>query len=295
MEIVFDEEEQEDYETEIIDDILTFDELLEDEYYNSEFEKRVQERLDIYNSHPDVKGEIHTMDDQVQNKTEGKIEKGDATTAQELQATTTATGNPTVEATDTAQQGKEETVKESAREMTAEQFDLYNETLRLVSKTAKASLPDRYNAFEDAEIKTLVKQQVMQGERPSVKELAASVVTRLTHTEEATPPSTETTEAMSDPTDEMLNLKAENALLKAGILTERIEAAKKLFIAEGAHFDKVGEFVAAYPEWGASSGRVVFGKAQPLADKTAPTPDNPPVLNDFERKVKEARKKAGLE
>ncbi len=295
MEIVFDEEEQEDYETEIIDGILTFEELLEDEYYNSEFEKRVQERLDIYNSHPDVKGEIHTMDDQVQNKTEGKIEKGDATTAQELQATPTATGNPTVEATDTAQQGKEETVKESAREMTAEQFDLYNETLRLVSKTAKASLPDRYNAFEDAEIKTLVKQQVMQGERPSVKELAASVVTRLTHTEEATPPSTETTEAMSDPTDEMLNLKAENALLKAGILTERIEAAKKLFIAEGAHFDKVGEFVAAYPEWGASSGRVVFGKAQPLADKTAPTPDNPPVLNDFERKVKEARKKAGLE
>ena len=295
MEIVFDEEEQEDYETEIIDGILTFEELLEDEYYNSEFEKRVQERLDIYNSHPDVKGEIHTMDDQVQNKTEGKIEKGDATTAQELQATPTATGNPTVEATDTAQQGKEETVKESAREMTAEQFDLYNETLRLVSKTAKASLPDRYNAFEDAEIKTLVKQQVMQGERPSVKELAASVVTRLTHTEEPTPPSTETTEAMSDPTDEMLNLKAENALLKAGILTERIEAAKKLFIAEGAHFDKVGEFVAAYPEWGASSGRVVFGKAQPLADKTAPTPDNPPVLNDFERKVKEARKKAGLE
>ena len=84
-------------------------------------------------------------------------------------------------------------------------------------------------------------------------------------------------------------------MLKAGISTERIEAAKKLFIAEGANFDKVDEFVAAYPEWGASSGRVVLGKAQPLADKTAPTPGNPPVLNDFERKVKEARKNAGLE
>ena len=93
----------------------------------------------------------------------------------------------------------------------------------------------------------------------------------------------------------MIALKAENALLKAGISTERIEAARKLFIAEGANFDKVDEFVAAYPEWGASSGRVVFGKAQPLADKTAPTPDNPPVLNDFERKVRDARKKAGLE
>ena len=180
--------------------------------------------------------------------------------------------------------------------MTAEQFGLYNETLRRISKTAKASLPDRYNAFEDTEIKTTVKQQVMQGEKPNVKELAASVVTRLTHKEETTPPpSTETQEATPEPTDEVLSLKAENALLKAGISTDRIEAAKKLFIAEGANFDKVDEFVAHYPEWGAQSGRVVLGKAQPLADKTAPTPGNPPVLNDFERKVKEARKKAGLE
>ncbi len=283
--------------TEITDGILTFDELLEDDYYKAEFEKRVQQRLDIQqNSHPDVKGGTNTMDGQVQQQNpEGEIKQGEATATTEPQATPTATENPTVEATDTAQQGKEETAKEPAREMTAEQFDLYNETLRRVSKTAKASLPDRYNAFEDTEIKTLVKQQVMQGEKPSVKELAASVVTRLTHKEEATPPSTETTKATPDPTDEVLSLKAENALLKAGISTERIEAAKKLFIAEGANFDKVDEFVAAYPEWGASSGRVVLGKAQPLADKTAPTPGNPPVLNDFERKVKEARKNAGLE
>lgn len=31
--------------TEIIDGILTFDELLEDDYYKAEFEKHVQERL----------------------------------------------------------------------------------------------------------------------------------------------------------------------------------------------------------------------------------------------------------
>lgn len=33
--------------TEITDGILTFDELLEDDYYKAEFEKRVQQRLDI--------------------------------------------------------------------------------------------------------------------------------------------------------------------------------------------------------------------------------------------------------
>lgn len=284
--------------TEITDGILTFDELLEDDYYKAEFEKRVQQRLDIQqNSHPDVKGGANSMDGQeVQKPNEGEQNNGAAQAVQEPQTPPAATENPTVDNTDTAQQGKEETAQEPAREMTAEQFGLYNETLRRISKTAKASLPDRYNAFEDTEIKTTVKQQVMQGEKPNVKELAASVVTRLTHKEETTPPpSTETQEATPEPTDEVLSLKAENALLKAGISTERIEAAKKLFIAEGAHFDRVDEFVAAYPEWGASSGRVVLGKAQPLADKTAPTPGNPPVLNDFERKVKEARKKAGLE
>lgn len=290
--------ESDDYETEIIDGSLTFDELLEDEAYNAEFEKRVQQRLDIQkNSHPDVKGGTNTMDGQeVQKPNEGEQNNGAAQAVQEPQTPPAATENPTVDNTDTAQQGKEETAQEPAREMTAEQFGLYNETLRRISKTAKASLPDRYNAFEDTEIKTTVKQQVMQGEKPNVKELAASVVTRLTHKEETTPPpSTETQEATPEPTDEVLSLKAENALLKAGISTDRIEAAKKLFIAEGANFDKVDEFVAQYPEWGAQSGRVVLGKAQPLADKTAPTPGNPPVLNDFERKVKEARKKAGLE
>lgn len=282
--------------TEITDGILTFDELLEDDYYKAEFEKRVQQRLDIQNSHSDVKGGTNTMGEQeVQKPTPGEQTNGEAKAVQEPQTPPNTTDDPTVKTTDTAQQGKEDTAQEPAKEMTAEQYDLYNETLRRLSKTARASLPNRYNAFEDTEVRTLVYKQVMQGEKPNVKELAASVVTRLTHKDEPpTPPSTETTKATPE-ADEVLNLKAEIALLKAGILPERIEAAKKLFIAEGGNLDKVTEFVAQYPEWGAQSGSVVLGKAQPLADKTAPTPGNPPVLNDFERKVKEARKKAGLE
>ena len=84
-------------------------------------------------------------------------------------------------------------------------------------------------------------------------------------------------------------------MLKAGITTERIDAAKKLFIAEGADFAKVNEFVAKYPEWKAQEGaQVVFTKAPPLADKTVATPGGQPVLNDFEKAVAAARKKAGL-
>ena len=56
-----------------------------------------------------------------------------------------------------------------------------------------------------------------------------------------------------------MSLKAELALLKAGILTERIDAAKKLFIAEGGDLSKVAEFAAKYPEWQtAQEGRVVL-------------------------------------
>ena len=129
-----------------------------------------------------------------------------------------------------------------------------------------------------------------------MKELAEGVVTRLTKKEEpSAQPSTEQPKAKTDPADKVLNLKAENALLKAGITTERIEAAKKLFIAEGADFGKVDEFVAKYPEWKAQEGaRVVFSKAPPLADKTVATPGGQPVLNDFEKAVAAARKKAGL-
>ncbi len=254
------------------------------------------------------------MDGQVQQPNEGEVKnpgevKVETQPKVEAQPTEQpkATDNPAVEETDAGAQGKEEPKaepkpddpkgkEEPAREMTAEQFELYNETLRRISKTAKASLPDRYNAFEDTEVKTLVKQKVMQGETPSVKELAAGVVTRLTKKEEPTAqPSTETPKAKTDPADEVLNLKAENALLKAGITTERIDAAKKLFIAEGADFAKVNEFVAKYPEWKAQEGaQVVFTKAPPLADKTVATPGGQPVLNDFEKAVAAARRKAGL-
>lgn len=282
--------------TEITDGILTFDELLEDDYYKAEFEKRVQERLNIKNSHPDVKGGTNTMDGQVQQPNEGEVKNpGEVKVDAQPTEQPKTTENPAVEKTDAETQGKEEP-KEPAREMTAEQFELYNETLRRVSKTAKASLPDRYNAFEDTEVKATVKATVMKGETPNIKELAAGVVTRLTKKEEpSAQPSTEEPKAKTDPADEVLNLKAENALLKAGITTERIEAAKKLFIAEGADFGKVDEFVAKYPEWKAQEGaRVVFSKAPPLADKTVATPGGQPVLNDFEKAVAAARKKAGL-
>lgn len=259
------------------------------------------------------------MDGQVQQPNEGevknpgevKVETQPQVEAQPTEQPKTVENPATENKTDGEAQGKEEPKaepknddpkgkEEPAREMTAEQFELYNETLRRVSKTAKASLPERYNAFEDTEVKTLVKQKVMQGETPSVKELAASVVTRLTKKEEPTAqPSTETPKAQTNPADEVLNLKAENALLKAGITTERIDAAKKLFIAEGADFAKVNEFVAKYPEWKAQEGaqegaQVVFTKAPPLADKTVATPGGQPVLNDFEKAVAAARKKAGL-
>ena len=244
------------------------------------------------------------MDGQVQQPNEGEVKNPGEEPQVEAQPTEQpkTVENPATEnKTDGEAQGKEEPKaepkkEEPAREMTAEQFELYNETLRRVSKTAKASLPERYNAFEDTEVKTLVKQKVMQGETPSVKELAASVVTRLTKKEEPTAqPSTETPKAQTNPADEVLNLKAENALLKAGITTERIDAAKKLFIAEGADFAKVNEFVAKYPEWKAQEGaQVVFTKAPPLADKTVAIPGGQPVLNDFEKAVAAARKKAGL-
>lgn len=54
---------------------MTFDELLEGDYYRSEFEKRVQERLNIENSHPDVKGEEQTMDGIVQNQADSRKPK----------------------------------------------------------------------------------------------------------------------------------------------------------------------------------------------------------------------------
>ena len=240
------------------------------------------------------------MDGQVQQPNEGEVKNpGEVKAETQPQVEAQPTEQPkTVEnpATENKTDGEAQGKEEPAREMTAEQFELYNETLRRVSKTAKASLPERYNAFEDTEVKTLVKQKVMQGETPSVKELAASVVTRLTKKEEPTAqPSTETPKAQTNPADEVLNLKAENALLKAGITTERIDAAKKLFIAEGADFAKVNEFVAKYPEWKAQEGaQVVFTKAPPLADKTVAIPGGQPVLNDFEKAVAAARKKAGL-
>jgi len=116
------------------------------------------------------------MDGQVQQPNEGEVKNpGEvkAETQPQVEAQPTeqpkTVENPATEnKTDGEAQGKKEPKaepknddpkgkEEPAREMTAEQFELYNETLRRVSKTAKASLPERYNAFEDTEVKTLLK------------------------------------------------------------------------------------------------------------------------------------------
>lgn len=273
------------------DDILTFDEILDDPYYKAEFDRRVQQALDIKNTHSEVKGGQPTMDGQVQT-TEGENKEE---VAAQPTAAPEATENPaaapetkTAEQTDAPQ-------PEPAKEMTPEQFEQYNETLRRVSKTAKAGLPDRYNAFEDAEVRATVKQQVMEGKTPDIKALAAEVIAK--RTAPAPEPQTETKpQEQPNGDNEVLSLKAENALLKAGILTERIEAATKLFIAEGGDLNKIADFVAKYPEWQKTEGGgVVFTKASPVAGKTAPTPAGQPVLNDFEKKVAAARKARGLD
>ncbi len=238
------------------------------------------------------------MDGIVQNP-EGEVKEQQGAAQQpESQPSKEATppapaANPTAESTTATTENKDGNPQqeEPAKEMTAAQFEQYNETLRRVSKTAKAGLPGRYNAFEDAEVKALVKQQILAGETPSVKDLAAGVVTRLTPAPEPKPEEPKTQNADA----EVLSLKAENALLKAGINPERIDAATKLFIAEGGDLAKVSDFVAKYPEWGKSGQGVVFTKAPPVAGKTAPNPTSQPVLNDFEKKVAAARKARGLE
>jgi hypothetical protein len=211
---------------------------------------------------------------------------------------TKPTDNPAAEATDAKQPKEDKTTAtaEPAKEMTAEQFELYNETLRRVSKTAKTDLQTRYNAFEDAEVRTLVKMQILADEKPNIKDIAAGVVIRLTPKAEPQTEAKPKATKKAKEADEVVVLKAELALVKAGIVPERLEAAKKLFIAEGGDPEKATEFVAKYPEWkaGATTG-VTFTKAPPVAGKTAPNPTNQHVLNDFERKVAAARKKAGLD
>lgn len=274
------------------DDILTFDEILDDPYYKAEFDKRVQQALDIKNTHSEVKGGQTTMDGQVQ-KTEGEIKEE---VAAQPTAAAEATENPAAATeTKTAEQQTDAQQPEPAKEMTPEQFEQYNETLRRVSKTAKAGLPDRYNAFEDAEVRATVKQQVMEGKTPDIKALAAEVIAK--RTAPAPEPQTEIKPQEQPKNDsEVLSLKAENALLKAGILPERVDAATKLFIAEGGDLDKIADFVAKYPEWQKTEGGgVVFTKASPVAGKTAPTPAGQPVLNDFEKKVAAARKARGYD
>lgn len=215
-----------------------------------------------------------------------------------------ATENPAVEEhTDTSTENgttegpapEEQPSEEPAREMNAEQFEKYNETLRRVSKTAKAGLETRYNAFEDAEVKAAVKKAVMAGETPDIKAIAASVIEKRTQPPAPTPAAVTETIESTDASNELKSLKVENALLKAGIKSDRLEAATKLFIAEGADPSTAAEWVKKYPEWGNQEGGITFTQAPPVAGKTAPTPNDQPPLNDFDKKVKAARIARGLD
>lgn len=219
------------------------------------------------------------------------------------EANQTATENPTAAQTEQNGENKGEQqpgAAEPTKEMTAEQFEKYNETLRCVSKQAKSGIPTRYNAFEDAEVKARVKQEIMDGKTPDISAMVADAIARHTPAPKTEPePVTETKAKTADnATAELASLKAENALLKAGISFDRVEAATKLFMAEGGDLAKVSEFVSKYPEWtiaGKQEGGVTFSRTAPVAGSTAPTPQNQPVLNDFEKKVAAARKARGFD
>lgn len=241
-------------------------------------------------------GEIKKVEGNPAEQTEVKTEQTEVKTriAEPVKPETKTTENPTVETTEAlkTKEVKTSTSVEPAKEMTAEQFELYNETLRRVSKTAKSGLQTRYNAFEDAEVKAAVKAKVLAGEKPDVKSIATSVIER--HAPKAKA-QTEQPNQATTASNEVVELRAELALIKAGIRHDRLEAAKKLFIAEGADPAKAAEFAEKYPEWkNQAGGGVSFSKAQPVNGKTAPANDAPPVMNDFERKVYAARKARGL-
>ena len=73
-------------EAEIIDETLTLDELLKDDYYKAEFEKRVQQRLEDINNHST--GGEQPMDDQVQ------IPEGESKQGEVIKQTPTPGGQP---------------------------------------------------------------------------------------------------------------------------------------------------------------------------------------------------------
>ena len=301
MDIILDEDDK-SAAPENIDGILTFDEILEDAYYKAEFEKRVQQRLEEY-SHSDVKGGTENMEitEEVQKPEEGEVitkQETEGAAHQPTEGTPAPAGDPAAENTDASKAKDDEaTPPEPAREMSAEQYALYNETLRRVSKTAHGSIEGRYNAFEDADVKALVKKQVMEGTTPNVTEIVAGVVARHTPAPapEPAPQPENGTKTAENPDAALTALRVENALLKAGVIPERVDAATRLFIADGGDLGKIAEFVAKYPEWHKQEGDVVFSQAPPASGRTAPTAAPRQYLNDFERRVAEVRKRAGLD
>lgn len=279
------------------DEILTFDELLEDDYYKSEFEKRVQQRVEEYSSHSGLKGGNDMNDNEtVQNEEIAQAEA--AENAEQPVSASTADDSSAINEAAERKPAEPASANEPLKEMSAEQYARYNETLRSVSKTAAAGLTTPYNAFDDGAVKAEVKRQILAGETPDVKALAKDVIDKRTQQDGgAVKPQTAAQPVkQSDNSDELLSLKAENALLKAGIKPDRIDAARKLFVAEGFALDKASEFVAKYPEWKQQQeGGYDIKKGAPLGGPTAPTPNGSVTLNDFEKKVMAARKARGLD
>lgn len=241
--------------------------------------------------------------DQTKTNQEGevidKVEEGGSESQAPETNPATATENPAeanTEENGQADKGEPVPIPEPVKEMTIEQFESYNAALRAISKTTRAGLTTRYNAFEDSEVKAQVKAQVIAGQKPDIKAISESAIKR--HTVNAAQPAPVSTEDTSKPqgdSSEILSLKAENALLKAGVRTDRLEAATKLFLAEGGDVSKTAEFLQKYPEWHSEAGGVTYTQAPPIGGRTTPNPTAKPIMNDFERKVAAARKKAGLE
>ena len=280
-------------EFEIIEENLTIDELLQDDYYGAEIEKYVQQRVEDKNSRSGVKGESIVEQENQTSTFTGEQAQGTAATEQQTTPPAPdATADNLTATTDTAKT-EADTIGDEHKGMTAEQFKLYNETLRSVAAVSGS------NAFENAEVKALVKKQVISGVTPDVKGIAASLTAN--RQEESTvtaEPQTEqpTKTPNGGNVDEFTAIKAELELMKAGIAPERLYAAKTLFLAEDGDLSHISDFVAKYPEWrsGANSG-VTFAQAAPVDGRTAPTPNCQPVMNDFERKVYEARRARGLD
>ena len=245
------------------------------------------------------------MDNVQQPQQDEELNKGGATPAPQADPPQDPPPEPNPEgdsqAADPAQEGakpqddppKQEDGKSEGDKprMTKEQVRTYNDTLRQISKSVNAETKSGYNAFADKEVQQEVKRAVLAGETPKTEDLTKTAVAKFPSPKQAAPA------PESKASNEVAALRAENALIKAGVRLDRIESATKLFIAEGASVDKVADFVARFPEWSqaqAADTKPVVGKAPPVNTPTAPSNTKTPPLNEFQKKVLEIRRARGL-